>query len=118
MHIDQSLEHQNLIEAQSQFQQVGPGKSKLFWIVIMGVLLTALITGSTIYFWQKSANERAIRNLTQKVSSLERQISTLERTKTVIVPGQITDWRIYISSKYGYSFRYPPKMVSEPLQWI
>ncbi|PJC56182.1 hypothetical protein CO026_01740 [Candidatus Kaiserbacteria bacterium CG_4_9_14_0_2_um_filter_41_32] len=69
-------------------QQVSPDK-KLLLVVIVSILLTALIVGVGVYFWQKSVKNTAIKNLEQKVSSLEQQLPIIENEQTVIQPTPI-----------------------------
>lgn len=68
-----------------QPQQVSQN-NKLVPTVLISILLTALIVGTGIYFWQKSVNDTAVKNLEQKVSSLEQQISAMKNEQTAIQP--------------------------------
>lgn len=94
--------------------------SKLFLVVIFSVLLTGVITGSIVYFWQQSSNEKAVSNLEQKITSLEKQISTMSKTtkvtpqptptpKTPLSPttDPITDWKTFSREHYNFIFKYP-----------
>jgi hypothetical protein len=73
------------MEQEIQPQQVSQN-NKLVPAVIISILLTALVVGAGIYFWQKSANDTVIKNLEQKVSSFEQQISEMKNEQTAIQP--------------------------------
>lgn len=100
--------------------QRGSNNSRLFLVVAMSVLLTAVLVGSTVYFWQKSAYEKAITGLEQKISSLEGQILAINRAEITpqptsspaLSPTSVTDptadWKTYIDTTYSFSLKYPP----------
>ena len=73
------------MEQESQPQQVSPN-NKLPLVVTASVLLTALVVGAGVYFWQKSANDTNVKNLEQKVFSLEQKISVMENDQTAVQP--------------------------------
>lgn len=115
----QSSTNQNLAEATFQQQASSNSSSKLLLAVIFGILLTAVIAGSTVYFWQKSANEKVISNLEQKTTSLEKQISMMQELAMTsestspsapsLTPTSETtaNWKTYINSEYGFTVKYP-----------
>lgn len=70
----QSLPDQQSTEALVP-QQVSQNNIKLFIIIIASILLTGIITGSIVYFWQKSANEKEISILRQEITTLKNQVS-------------------------------------------
>lgn len=110
---------QNSMENEVLTQQGGTNNSRLFLVVAMSVLLTAVLAGSAVYFWQKSANEKTISRLEQKISSLEEQVSTMEEVKIPPQPtlspapsptpitDQTADWKVHSSSHFGFSMKYP-----------
>lgn len=104
----QSSANLNLTETTTQ-QQVGSNNSRLLATVVIGLSLTAVVSGSAVYYWQKSTNEEAINNLKQKISSLEEQISTMRQLEATpsSVANQTENWTTYTSSQYYYSIRYP-----------
>jgi len=120
METEQPSSNQSPMETETQPQQLSSSNNKLFVIVAASVFLTAIVTGSAVYFWQKSANEKAISRLEQKISSLEEQVPTMEEVKIptrptpspVLSPTPITDpaanWKTYKNEKYSYSIKYPP----------
>ena len=73
------------MEPETQPQQVGPN-NKLSLVITACILLTALIVGAGVYFWQKSTNDTILQNLEQKVFSLEQKISIMENDRTVVKP--------------------------------
>jgi len=110
--------NQNLMETASQ-QQGSSNNSKLLVVVVISVLVTAAVTGSVVYFWQKSINEKEVSNLEQKIFSLEEQISTIDKTKVISQPDSFSDisptpiteptanLKTYSNEKYRFSFNYP-----------
>lgn len=120
METNQKPIDQNPTKTELQLPKEG-SSSRLFLVVILSVLLTGVVTGSIVYFWQKSSSEEAVNNLEQKIASLEKQISTM-RGSTVSTPQQISppqsspapiteitaDWKTYIDATYGFSIKYPP----------
>lgn len=107
----------NLTETVVQ-QPFGSYNSRILVVVVISVLLTALAAGLVVYFWQRSANEKAISSLEQKISSLEEQVSPMKEVETApqptsspaLSPTPITDptanWKTYKNEKYGYSIKY------------
>jgi len=61
-------------------------KNKMTVIVAVSVLVTAIIIGSGIYFWQKTASEKIVNRLEQKISSLEQEISTIKNLQNTPPP--------------------------------
>ncbi|PJE68921.1 hypothetical protein COU96_02590 [Candidatus Shapirobacteria bacterium CG10_big_fil_rev_8_21_14_0_10_38_14] len=81
----QSPPNQNLTETAVQ-RQTSSNNSRLLVTVVISILLTASVAGSIVYFWQKSASEKTIDNLEQKISSLEEQISEMKKEEGVSKP--------------------------------
>lgn len=118
METNQSSANQNLAGSEAKPQQAGSNQ-KLYAAVVISVLLTSILTGSVVYFWQKSTNEKAISSLEQKIASLEEQISTINKTKVTpqttsvpeLSPTPITkpptNLKTYSNEKYKFSFKYP-----------
>jgi len=121
----QPLPSQNFTETATK-RQSGIGDSRLFVIVVISVLLTAMITGSAVYFWQKSVNKKAISNLEQKISSLEKQVSIVEKTKpgpqavpsSSLTPLPATNltasWKTCTNLKLGFRIKYPADFEFNP----
>lgn len=119
METEQPSSNQSLMETETQSQQVSSDNNKLFVVVTISVLLTAMIIGLAVYFWQKSAREKAISGLEQKISSLEKQISAMKKVETipqptslpVLSPTPTTDpiinWKTYVDDELKYSIKYP-----------
>lgn len=119
MENEQLSSNQNLIETENQ-QQISSSNTKLFVIVAVSVLLTAIIVGPAVYSWQKLTSEKTISSLEQKISSLEEQISIMKKAEIapeptsvppVLSPTSTTDseevWKSYSNKKYNFSIRYP-----------
>ena len=122
METNQSSINQNQIGVETQPQQVSISNSRLFVLIIISILLTAIITGLVVYFWQKSTKEKTIDNLKQKIASLEEQPLETKHEKTVTQSASLpatlpthtpsseinetADWKTFSSDK-GYQVRYP-----------
>jgi type II secretory pathway pseudopilin PulG len=65
------------MEQEIQSQPVKPKKKPLL-AVIVSVVLTALIVGAGIYFWQKSAHDAVVKDLEQQALDLRQQISIMK----------------------------------------
>jgi len=66
------------MEQEIQTQQVSQN-NKLPSAVIVSILLTALIVGVGVYFWQNSNLERTKQESQTQISSLQEQVTTLQR---------------------------------------
>lgn len=123
----QPSSNQNPAETAAQ-QQINSNNSKLIVIVSLSVLLSAVVSGSVVYFWQKSANEKAINNLEQKITSLEEQISKVKHEEAITKPtsplaqsptptspsevDETASWKTFSSEK-GYQLKYPTRLTHE-----
>lgn len=117
MEVSQSIINHNQTASETQSQLSNPNNSRLFVAVIISVLLTAVITGSSVYFLQKSANEKIISTLEQKIASIEMQVSekkplieegsgVIQASPTPTLPP--TDEMMTYKDPMGrYTFRYP-----------
>lgn len=116
----------NLKETAVQ-QPVGSYNSRLLVVVVIGVLLTALAAGLVVYFWQKSANEKVVSNLEQKVTSLEKQVSMMQKIEITPEPTSLpvpsltptteptANWKTYINSEYSFTVKYPQTFKTQVL---
>lgn len=127
METEQSSSSQNIMETETKPQQIGLRNNKLFVIVTASVLLTAIVVGLTVYFWQKSANGKAINDLEQKISSLERQISSMKNADITPQPTPQPTSSTPIgepatkqgtSNVYANSFNYNNFTITYPDDWI
>lgn len=123
----QSTTNQNLTGPEVQTQQTG-SREKLLVTVAISVLLTTMVAGSAVYFWQKSVNEKAINSLERKITSLEEQISTIKKVETLpqsisspsLSPtptspsegDETANWKTFSSDK-GYQVKYPNRLTHE-----
>lgn len=127
MGTEQLSTNQNLIETQTQPQQSSSGNNKLVVTAAASVLLTAIVSGLAVYFWQKSVNEKSINNLEQKIVSLEEQISTIKKVEISPQPTSLpvlfptpttetaTNWKTHTNSDYNFIVKYPPTLKSQVL---
>jgi|GEM_PF-5490420 len=100
-------------------QHVSQNNSRLFVVVVTSVLVTAALTGSIVFFWQKSANEKVVNSLEQKLTSLEEQISIVKNAEIVKQPistpalstmpaaDLTTNWEVYKNTRIGYQIKFP-----------
>lgn len=79
--------------------QLDQNKNRLLLIFIFSVLLTAVVVGLGVYLWQKSANEKMVQSLEQKISVLEQQVSIKDNTAPAnsLLPSPTTE---VISGEY------------------
>jgi len=110
-------------------QQADQNNNKLFVVITISILLTGLITGSIVYFWQRTANEQVVNGLEQELDSLKEQISTVKKVETVTQPisqpvlspipttDLTTNWEVYKNTRIGYEIKYPKdfKIVKGPV---
>jgi len=94
------------METEAQPQQVSLNISRLFMIVTFSVLLTAIITGSAIYFWQKSENQKAIGVLEREISILREQVSEI-KSRNEALPSSHTNDVIQLEDILEFS-KYNP----------
>lgn len=100
------------MEQEIQPQQVN-ASNKLPLAITASALLTALIVGAGVYFWQKSANDTAVKNFEQKISSLEQQISVMNNNQTTVQPTPInqqttpTDAKTFSIPEVGIKVTFP-----------
>lgn len=99
-------------------QQSDSNNSRLFLVVAVSVLFTAVLAGSAVYFWQKAVNEREVSALKQKLASLEEQISAMNKAKVTpqpqLPPSDSTEnWKAYQDE--DVTFKYPSQWIEEPI---
>ena len=58
--------------------------SKYIWITMIFVIITALVVGGGVYFWQRSNLQKTKESLQQQIDSLENQIKSLQPSKVRI----------------------------------
>ena len=65
---------------QNNPQSIEPVQShKSIWILAVAIILTALIVGGAVYFWQNSKLKSIEQSLQEQISSLNNQISQLQQ---------------------------------------
>ncbi|BCX14704.1 MAG: hypothetical protein KatS3mg088_387 [Patescibacteria group bacterium] len=125
----QSSLSQDMIIAEEKLQKYKLSNFRLLIIVIITFLLTILLLGLNVYFWQNSASKEMVNNLDQKISSLDEEVSAIKNMMGVsqqdlsLVSSPIplsskdinVDWKTYENEKYGIRFKYPSSMVIKKL---
>ncbi len=67
-------------QGEESVQNSNPRKYNIIIIVIISVLLTAIVTGLLVYYWQKTSNEKSMSTMENEISTLKQQISDDEIT--------------------------------------
>lgn len=114
MEANQSTTNQNLTTSKVQQPKASLNR-RLFLVVI--IMLTAVVSGGIVYFWQRSVSEREVIVLKQKISSLEKQTSLPEQSP-VPTTDSILDWKIYINKDLRYTIRYPEGFKVDELKGV
>lgn len=103
--------------------------SKKTWVLIISsVIITALIVGGAVYFWQNSKIKSTEQNLRQEITALQNQIDELKQNQTTTAKDQIQNietesndeddeekqpqtsankWETYQNSRLDIVFDYP-----------
>jgi hypothetical protein len=84
------------------------GFSTVLLVLIIAVL-TALVVGGGMYYWQKTSFEKMKQELREEVAQPETSTSAPEVTPspTPTPPDKYEDWLTYENDVYRYQFRYP-----------
>lgn len=113
----QSSSTQSQIVTESTLQQVNVKNNSLLVALTTSVLLTTIVVGSIVYFWQKLAREKEVSLLWEKIHSLEKQVSTMKSATIALQPtlsspmtNTVDNWVSYIDSKLGFEFKYPQNL--------
>lgn len=97
--------------------------NKLIIISLAGVLVAALAAGGGVYFYQKAKNDEAQKDLQAQINDLKSKVAdsgqvanptptpTLAPTVTT-TPNPTATWKIYASSTYNVSFKYPENLAA------
>ena len=90
-------------------QKITQNNIRLFVVIAISILLTVIITGWTVYFWQKLANGKEISNLKQEIVILKNQLSQVHdtATKPTQADESIVEWEKYVNPEHKISFKYP-----------
>lgn len=112
----QSLPNQQSTEPFVQ-QQTDQNNSKLFVVIAISILLTGLITGSIVYFWQKSANENELNSLRQEITTLKNQVKKVEDIDTSPSPTSQPTSSVPINEPTTKNFSYNNFSLNYPNSW-
>ncbi|MDO8669126.1 MAG: hypothetical protein Q7K65_02440 [Candidatus Buchananbacteria bacterium] len=101
-----------------QFNVIGKGSINIWLAVIISVVVTAVLVGGGVYFWQKTiidSNSESYKSLQNQITDLQTQLKSTqeellskidENNNQLPESGDSTDnWLEY--KHYGYSFLYP-----------
>lgn len=75
-----------------------------FWLVIIIVLATALITGGVIYAFGRQEIRRIVQEFKKQNNQLQEQIEKLKQTAK---KDEFADWQTYTNAQLGITFNYP-----------
>lgn len=120
---DKTSAHQNHRETTVP-QKIIPSNNKLLVAVVISVLVTAVTSGLTVYFWQKAVHEKDVQKLNKKNTSLRSKISlkgeenaiqrtTLSQdipsitTQSIHQDQIISNLKEYVNKDYNISINYP-----------
>lgn len=112
----QSLPNQQSTEHFVQ-QQVGQNNSKLFVAIAITILLTGLIAGSIVYFWQKTASENELNSLRQEITTLKNQVKKVENVETNPSPISQPTSSVPINEPATKNFSYDNFSLNYPNDW-
>lgn len=78
--------------------------SKIIWTIVAVVVITAIIAGAGVWWWQKASFEKERQGLQEQIDDLKRQISGIEED-------ELKDWKTYRNEEYGFEVRYPGEWI-------
>jgi len=112
----QPLPNQQSTEDSAQ-QQVSQNKSRLFVVIAASIIFTGIITGSVVYFWQKSANEKEISSLRQEITTLKNQVTKVTNIETVTSPTPQPTSSLPMNKLTTKDFSYNNFSLNYPNSW-
>jgi len=90
------------------------------WIIVSTIVITAIIIGGGIYYWQNKKLTDSKNDLNAQIASLQKQVNDLKTASTTVVTTPSTststttttadstaDWKTYADSANGFSIKYP-----------
>lgn len=103
-----------------QINEPIPSSSKNIWVaVIISIVITAIVVGGGVYFWQKYSLKITEQNLQQQIVSLQSQVEQLEgqdADQLNINPDDnlpIIDTKTFEDKNNNFSFFYPAKYIKD-----
>ncbi len=116
---------QNKTEGKSnsnELEEIDQQKSKKenFGIIVASVIITAILVGGGVYFWQQSVLSSVEEKVQKQIGSMQNQVNQVQsqcQSSTDEVKESLdaalnatnSEWPAYINKKYGYQFQYPAK---------
>ena len=109
-------------------------KSRIASYAILGILISAVISGGSVYRWQNDAANKKVADLDQKITELEQTVVNLQKSNIKVntlnndediedevvkndpnvelissPPDALTEWKVYQSKNNGmeFSIEYP-----------
>jgi type II secretory pathway pseudopilin PulG len=110
--------NQTPMSSQTQSAQTNLTNSRIIVLIIISILLTTVITGSAVYFWQKSVNEKEINSLRQEITTLKNQITKGENVETAPSPTSQPTFSVPINEPATKNFSYNNFSLNYPIDWI
>lgn len=118
MEYTQTLSKQQSPESSVQ-QPTGQSSRGLLVIVTFSVLVTAVLIGLIVFFWQKSIYESEVNDLKLRINTLEKLVASTEKLELISQQTSTNlDWKkvnVQPNTKLGISFQ--PFDLYYPLDW-
>ena len=78
------------------------------WIVVIAVLITALVVGGGVYYWQNLTKKNLPEETEETTEETEETTEETEGEETV---DEYAGWSTYTNDVYDYEFKYPKDAV-------
>lgn len=98
-------------------QQANQNNNKIFVVIAISILLTGLITGSIVYFWQKSANDNELNSLRQEIATLKNQDKKVENVEITPSPFSQPTSFVPANESATKNFSYNNFSLNYPNDW-
>ncbi len=100
-------------------------KNKTWFWILIAVILTAIIVGGGVYYFENKRATEAKNDLNNQITNLQSQIDTLKSSTatsnsststnpttsnpntSATTADETANWQTYTNSKYGWSIKYP-----------
>ncbi|MFH1611703.1 MAG: hypothetical protein ABH887_00290, partial [bacterium] len=94
---------------EQQNKPVVQGSKNIWTIIAPVVLITAIVVGGGMWYWQKTVFEKEKEVLQEQIDELQNMVSELLTTQEIDVQqeNEFADWKIYTNEEYGFEVKYP-----------